>query len=303
MTTALALALLAGALAWPVPLALAAARWPARCPHAAVVLWQAVGLTGGLAGVGACFALGVAPLSPHLLGGLLEHAGNVAGGHPLRDLSWANLLGLFAGVVLTTRLLSVLAVSSHQVVRDRRRQRHIVDLAARVPDGPYRQHLRVLDHPLAVAYCVPGVRPRVVVSRGALATLAADELAAVLAHERAHVRGRHDLVVRPFAAWEATFPFLRPARAATAAVSLLVEMLADDVAARRTSPRSLARALVQLVVGRVPAGALGAARSPVVARVGRLIEPPLPPPWWLPTAAYAVAGALVFLPGALLLRV
>nr|MDT0667776.1 M48 family metalloprotease [Micromonospora sp. DSM 115978] len=79
---------------------------------------------------------------------------------------------------------------------------------------------------MAVAYCVPGVRTaRVVVSRGLLNTLAADELDAVLAHEQAHVSGRHDLVIQPFVAWQRTFPFLRPAQEATAAVSLLVEML------------------------------------------------------------------------------
>ena len=39
-------------LAGPVPLALARAAWPARSPRAALVLWQAVGLGGGLAKIG-----------------------------------------------------------------------------------------------------------------------------------------------------------------------------------------------------------------------------------------------------------
>ncbi|EFC83891.1 M56 family metallopeptidase [Parafrankia sp. EUN1f] len=102
------------------------------------------------------------------------------------------------------------------------------------------------------------------VSEGLLRTLTPEELDAVLAHEEAHVAGRHDLVIQPFMAWERTFPFLRPAREATAAVSLLVEMLADDAAAQRTSGRTLARALARLGVTRaaVPAGTLGVTGMP-----------------------------------------
>ncbi|WP_242419791.1 M56 family metallopeptidase, partial [Frankia sp. CpI1-P] len=128
-------------------------------------------------------------------------------------------------------------------------------------------------------YCVPGVRhARVVVSRGLLNTLDAAELDAVLAHEAAHVAGRHDLVIQPFVAWERTFPFLRPAREATAAVSLLVEMLADDAAARETSRRSLARALARLGVARapVPAGALSIIGHPAAVLPALGAEDPLP---------------------------
>jgi Zn-dependent protease with chaperone function len=337
MTTAAALALFAGVLAWPVPRLLAAARWTHRCPRAAIVLWQSVGLAGGVSALLAVTAFTVAPLSPAIPQAMADHVANVAAGAPLAGLGWVNLVGLGVAAALAARLFGVLGASTTATLRERHRHRHIVDLAGRQhrrhscagdPPGPTAPsatgecglcahpdrdgaRLRILDHPVAVAYCVPGVRhARVVVSRGLLTTLTAGELDAVLAHEEAHVNGRHDLVIQPFVAWERTFPFLRPAREATAAVSLLVEMLADDTAARRTSGRTLARALARLGVTRppVPTGTLGItgthsvavpsirrtvdgpSRTPVVARIIRLLDPPTVP-LWLPLAAYLAAAA------------
>jgi Zn-dependent protease with chaperone function len=346
MTAAALLAVIAGALAWPVPRSLATARWTHRCPRAAIVLWQAVGLAGGVSAVLAALALGLAPLAPHLPAGVVDHAVDVTGGRPLHRLGPLNLLGLAVAAALATRLFTVLYLSTARTLRDRRRHRDLVDLTAhrhgpawnstdeRGPDGcelcghqAALKRLRILDHPLAVAYCLPGVRcTRVVVSAGLLETLTADELDAVLAHEHAHARGRHDLVIQPFVAWESTFPFLRPAREATAAVSLLIEMLADDVAARRAGGRTLARALARLGVTRagvtVPAGALGItggrsmaaltataglamvrpaspdaypSRSAVIHRIRRLLDPPAVP-LWLPAVTWLAAVGVLMLP-------
>ncbi len=293
MTTAAILSLFAGALAWPVPRLLAGAHWPSRCPRSAIVLWQAIGLAGGVSALLAVIAFAFAPLSADLPVGVLDHAGHVAAGEPLAGLGWINVIALGMASALAARLFGVLALSTARTLQHRRRHRHLVDLAGQghgehsvastltstsagsgspgacqPPHGlpncagsiHRRGRLRVLDHPVAVAYCLPGVRhTRVVVSKGLLAALAEDELESVLAHEEAHARGRHDLVIQPFIAWQQTFPFLPPARDATAAVSLLVEMLADDTAARRTSCQTLARALARLGVARfpVPAGAVG----------------------------------------------
>lgn len=347
MTTAALLALFAGVLAWPVPRLLAAARWPHRYPRAAILLWQAIGLAGGVSALLAAVAFTVSPLAASTPSAIIDHLTNVAAGEPLAGLRWINLVGLALATALAGRLFGVLGASTAATLRERHRHRHLVDLAGRrhrrhdthdptghlfspagglpttEPFSPTGHHdhlvpgdrlppeqpvsgltypspvtsghpttggenngpipdesvmiravtscclcehrdragirLRILDHPIAVAYCVPGVRhARVVVSRGLLNTLAADELDAVLAHEAAHVAGRHDLVIQPFVAWERTFPFLGPAREATAAVSLLVEMLADDAAGRQTSRPALARALARIGVTRapVPAGAL-----------------------------------------------
>jgi hypothetical protein len=44
-------------------------------------------------------------------------------------------------------------------------------------------------------YCVPSLRHRVVLTTGAVAALEPRQLRAVIAHERAHLWGRHDLVI------------------------------------------------------------------------------------------------------------
>ncbi len=54
----------------------------------------------------------------------------------------------------------------------------------------------VLDDPRPAAYCVPGRPGTIVLTSGALAVLDPAQLAAVLAHERAHLAGRHHLRAR-----------------------------------------------------------------------------------------------------------
>lgn len=199
------LAVLAVLLAGPVPSRLARAAWPARRPVAALVVWQAIGLGGGLA----------------LLGTFAALAG-------VRDLRW---LGVVAFAATLLWLVGVLIRSSVRVVLARRRHRYLLDLLAERE----RAGVTVLAHPAPAAYSVPGRRSRIVVSRGAFDRLTSDELDAVIAHERAHLRQHHDLVVQPFVAWRRSFPFLRPARDAARAVEQLVECLADDAARTCTS--------------------------------------------------------------------
>jgi hypothetical protein len=96
----------------------------------------------------------------------------------------------------------------------------------------------------------------------------------VLAHERAHLEQRHDLVVLPFVALCATFPRLAGVRLARQEVALLIEMLADDRAARRYPRTVLARALYKVGSAQVPVGALGAGGDGVLLRAQRLVQPP-----------------------------
>lgn len=238
---------LAVLLAWPAPLLLVRAHWPDRHPRAAIVLWQAIGLVGGISAVGALVLVGLAPLGS----------------------AWTplNLVALVAAAGLFSWLVGVLGLSAVRIERDLRRQRSTVDLLASAQESD--DGLRVLPHPEPIAYCVPGARPRIVVTDGAIAALSERELAAVLAHERAHASGRHELVIQPFVAWESALPFLRPARTATAAVAMLVEMLADDAAVAATSAPDLARALIQVGAARAPGGKQTAGSS-VVRRVRRL---------------------------------
>ncbi len=119
----------------------------------------------------------------------------------------------------------------------------------------------MLPHPTATAYCIPGRSSRVVLSRGVLDTLPGDELAAVVAHEKAHLRARHDLLLEFFTVLhESVPPLLRSHRALTE-VRLLVEALADRAAVRSSGEVATARALVAIARSRHPDESMGAGTS------------------------------------------
>ena len=102
--------------------------------------------------------------------------------------------------------------------------------------------------PRPAAYCVPGRPAPIVVTSGALAVLDAPQLTAVLAHERAHLAGRHHrhrTDPRPDRGFPAVPLFTRGA----AEVARLTEMCADDAAARREGRAPLAAALLAIASG------------------------------------------------------
>jgi Zn-dependent protease with chaperone function len=282
LPAALVLAGCLAVVALVLPPATAHAPWALRSPVLALVLWQAAGLAGGLLVLTLCATVALAPLgSTHL----------AALGH-LSDAGFVTWIAGMVGLGVFLRLLGVLLSSTSQTLRARRRNRVLVDLVSE--RNLLLQGASVVDHDVPVAYCLPGLRPRLVLSRGAVSVLSYDELAAVLAHERAHLVQRHDLVVLPFVALGATFPALAAVRTARTEVALLVELLADDRAARRHDRAHLARALWKIGTGQAPAGALGVAGEDVLLRARRLLAPPAP----LPVGArlvVAVVAALVAL--------
>lgn len=273
--SALAFIILAVLLTGPVPALLARARWPLRAPRAAMVLWQAVALAAVLSAFSAGIAIATRLLMPGPDGRPTTSIPGAADrlGWPL----WAAYLGVFALTVLVGARL-VVAVARVGIANRKRRAHHrmVVDLvgvghgAALSQSCTRTRDLRVLDVPQPLAYCLPGVRSRVVVSEGTLSTLADAEVAAILTHERAHLRARHDLVLEAFTAVHAAFPRVVRSANALGAVQLLVELLADDAAVRAAGRAPLARALVACASGRAPSGALAASGPSTVLRVRRL---------------------------------
>ena len=65
--------------------------------------------------------------------------------------------------------------------------------------------MRLIDDEHPAVYCLPG-RRRIVMTTGALRCLDARQLEAVLAHERAHLSGRHHLVLTFANALKDAFP-------------------------------------------------------------------------------------------------
>lgn len=289
-----------------VPPWLARAGWPDRAPRAAVVLWQAVVLASGLSAVGVVLA---APEE-------FVRARAARGAGPVEPV-WVLAGALAVAAVVVLRLVVALVTVLARSRARRERHRLLVDLLDRTPAGsgppapggsgraPGGAPVRVLDGPVPLAYCVPGRAPRVVLSDAALARLTAPQVAAVVAHERAHLRARHDLVLEFFTAVHRAVP--RPLRsgAALGAVPALLEMLADDAARRQVGAAPLRAALADL-------GGVSSAVSPAAAddaapvaggagtdrarRLARLAPGAPPPSGLVAAAAYGAAAALLVVP-------
>ncbi len=263
---------LAVVLLGPAPAVLASARWVSREPRAALVLWQALGLAAGLTAVGALLALGVAPLGGDLTAALVTWGHAAGDGDPSGGLGLGHSMLFGAAFGLLGWLLCVTVTSAWRTWRSRSRHRDLVDLVS----TPWRagSSARVIDHPTAAAYCLPGHHARVVVTTGALGLLDDAELDAVLAHENAHLAERHDLVILPFTAWASALPWLRGPRRAREAVEGLVEMVADDRACVGRERRVLAAALARVGSAAAPVGGVASTEHALLPRVRRLLDPP-----------------------------
>lgn len=268
-------------LAGPVPALVA--RWKRLhlTPFAALLLWQAIALAAVLSALGAGLSL-------------------------VTDSTWGRrhttieLVVAVAAALLTLVVVLRLLVAGHRVGTslrvERRRHREQLDLVAEHHGSSGR--VRVLDHDVPVAYCVPGVtQSRVVLSGAAIEALEPPQITAVLAHERAHLAARHDLVLEAFTVLHRAFPRWVSSNAALREVRLLVEILADRAALKVGTPADLGRALLAMAGGRTPAGAMGAGAVDLVERV-RVLTLVRPRPLQA-TALALVAWALLVAPTAL----
>ena len=245
------LAVLGVVLAGPVPAVLARARWLRRTPLSTMLLWQGVALAAVLSALGAGLSLATS-----------------------QGWSTPAVLALAVTAVVAVRLV----LSGHRVGTSlrslRRHHREQLDLVTHRRGG-----LAVLETERPLAYCVPSLKSsRVVVSQGALGRLAPDELDAVLAHERAHLRARHDLVLEAFSVLHRAFPRWVSSASALREVRMLVEVLADRAAARDAGAQALGRALVGLVGAPAPDAGLAASGSAgeLVDRIQLLGDPARP---------------------------
>lgn len=294
LSVAIALAVLAVLLAWPVPAALERAQWPERDPVAALLLWQSIGLAGGLSLIGAPLVYGLTPWGVSFPTATLA----LLTGHDAPRLGPTHVVALVLAAVIAVRLLWELARSAITIARVRSRQRELLTTVVRPGTDPRTQLVDVAD---LVAFCIPGGPPMIVLSEGLVTHLDKAEIAAVIAHERAHLTERHHLYLLPFVAWRQALPWLPGTNRAYTAVHALVEMHADDIAAGTAGRRTLAHALARTGAAEFPRGSLAVHAGPTSTRIARLLEDERPLPTRARLMVLTSAAALLLLPTGLLL--
>lgn len=196
-------------------------------------------------------------------------AGNVGAAMQIGLLALSTL-GAAAVAVSAARLAVILLRMRSRTHRHAR----AVRLVGRRVDG---LDAIVLDAPEPAAYCVSGRPNAVVITRAALQALTEPQLAAILAHERAHLDGHHPQIVAVARGVAAMFPNLTLMTHGAHHIAGLLEMCADDSAAGTHGRQPILGGLLALT-GAMPAvsGAMGAAGFAVLARAERLALPGRP---------------------------
>lgn len=188
-----------------------------------------------------------------------------------------------AGLTLSGAIALRVAWACVQLVRDRRterrRQRTLITLC-----GKHTAELDavILDTPQPAAYCLAGRENTVFLTSGTIRLLTRPQLAAVLAHEQAHLGARHHRLLAAAALAAHAIPELPILRELPRRIRRLLEMHADDLAARTHDPETLATALVAVATAgpglaspSAPSAALAAAGSDTTERIRRLLLPPV----------------------------
>ncbi|MEU6019286.1 M56 family metallopeptidase [Streptomyces sp. NPDC047515] len=205
-------------------------------------------------------------------------------------------------VPLAAAALALLAGCAAAVARAAHRHWAELHRAARSP-GCADDELAVLRDSRPDAYALPG-RPgtpgRIVVTTGMLRALDPAERDALLAHERAHLTGRHHLFIAAAELAALCHPALRSLRAP---MRYALERCADEAAAsavgdRHVAARAIGRAALaaRAAEGAArprPRVALAAAAGPVPRRVAALLGRSAPRPRMGRAAAAALLACLV----------
>lgn len=271
MTTVLALAVYAALAGAVAPYALARARWAHQAPKVAVVAWQGLMAAFVVTTASAVYQLALVEQHVHSgLIGLLDICGLSRAVTGIAAPTPADALLLLPPLVVvlvpTCRLV-------HCLRQARRAQRRSLDMLALVGRPAPEYGATVVDHAAAAVYCLPGRARRIVVTQGALDALTEEQLRAVLAHERAHLEGRHHLLQAATRAFQRTFPGLPLARLGREQTALLLEMAADDRAMAAHPRDVLATAMYEVAAGQTPEAALGAGGPGALIRLRRMLAP------------------------------
>lgn len=266
MTGGVILAAYALAAGFGAPAALCR-NWTQRSPRIATGLW----ITLAASWLAAITLAGLALATPQSM--TWQAAGSRAAGnlHGIPGGPATAAAGILLAAAVVLQAARHLARGLARARREHRAHAAFVAAAGR-PDQAL--DVLIIDKDTPAAYCLPCGRHRVVISAGTLSRLSPGQLHAVLAHERAHLRGHHHLMLAVAAALARAFPAVPLLARAGAELAVLAEMTADDTAARRHDPADLAAALVTLATAGSRATALAAGGPAAIARIQRLLAPP-----------------------------
>ena len=270
------------------------AGWPTRSPALGIATWLMlqVSVVSSLFLAGAALAVPQLPW-PTSAANMLDACGLTPGKH------YGALLLAVVGAVAASALLFRLGVSLARLSRNSRRTRREQLSLLRLVSYPFADpDVAVLAHPVPAAYCIPGRGRQVVVTQGAISALSPSQLDQILAHERAHLRARHHLVLTLAAGLDDALGGRLGSGRAHRQVEVLAEMHADDAAGPHRR-RELADAVLALASApgsadaAPPAGMLAATGAAALDRVRRLAGPADP----LPRSHQAgIAGLIALLP-------
>ena len=151
------------------------------------------------------------------------------------------------------------------------------------------------------------VRPRLVISSGVVEALSAEQLSAVIRHERAHRRSRDNLKRLLVLLAPGLLPFVHGFRRIERAWARTAEWAADDRAAAGSAHRSLALAAALVSVARLGSGppvpvlatSLLADGADLSERVDRLLRPAVPMVWRVRRDPMLAASGVLLLAGAM----
>jgi Zn-dependent protease with chaperone function len=246
-------------------------------PVAAVAVWLIVVVSVLASWIAAAAALAVHAArtwnqpDPMAVAACLAEVRSAAGGHSGPTIQ----IGLVVATLVVSAFVVVLASRAGRfLVGARARNRRHAQSARIIGRRVAGVGGLVVDAPQKMAYCLGGRPGTIVITSAAVAALERPHLDAVLAHERAHLAGRHHLLHAVMRALAASVPQIRLFTVAQAEVGRLLEMCADDSAARRHGTASLLAAILTLASPHpIPSAALGATSVGVCARVARLTDP------------------------------
>lgn len=206
-----------------------------------------------------------------------------------------------SGAILAALLVRFgIVAARHARLQRRRRDRYRFLSTLAAAPGPVHTDVLWLQHPHPIAFSVAGRPGLIAASQGLRDQLPPRALAATLEHERAHLRGRHHLIVDAADIAAAAIPFIPLFRIGPSVIRELVELAADEVAGHRFGADAVVEALTILAFVRAPTDGLAMAGTAVVRRIARLEKRVASPARWT-TAAYTavIAGVGALLPSAI----